>query len=112
MNFTLVSENMTKCCFRIEAYESHFLLLRQGRNRQDHLQCALLASYIKYRLGKRVMILDFDYPEFNLSHMRERDLLYLEREGIPFNEEDFYPIEMVRKKKRLTQELRPDTGNE
>lgn len=59
----------------------------------------LLASYIKYRLGKRVMILDFDYPEFNLSHMRERDLLYLERERIPFKEEDFYPIERVRKKK-------------
>lgn len=31
--------------------------------------------------------------------MRERDLLYLEREGIPFKEEDFYPIERVRKKK-------------
>ena len=58
----------------------------------------LLASYIKYRLGKRVMVLDFDFPEFNLSHMRERDLLYLEREGIPFNEEEFYPIERVRKK--------------
>ena len=59
----------------------------------------LLASYIKYRLGKRVMVLDFDFPEFNLAHMRERDLLYLEREGIPFKEEDFYPIERVRKKK-------------
>ena len=59
----------------------------------------LLASYIQYRLGKRVMVLDFDYPEFNLAHMRERDLLYLEREGIPFKEEDFYPIERVRKKK-------------
>ena len=59
----------------------------------------LLASYIKYRLGKRVMILDFDYPEFNLWHMRERDLLYMEREGIPFSEDDFYPIEKVRKKK-------------
>ena len=58
----------------------------------------LLASYIKYRLGKRVMVLDFDFPEFNLSHMRERDLLYLEREGIPFHEEEFYPIERVRKK--------------
>ena len=42
----------------------------------------LLASYIKYRLCKRVMVLDFDFPEFNLAHMRERDLLYLEREGI------------------------------
>ena len=59
----------------------------------------LLASYIKYRLGRRVMILDFDYPEFNLWHMRERDLLYLEREGIPFGEDDFYPVEKVRKKK-------------
>ncbi len=59
----------------------------------------LLASYIKYRLCKRVMVLDFDFPEFNLAHMRERDLLYLEREGIPFKEEDFYPIERVRKKK-------------
>ena len=33
----------------------------------------LLASYIKYRLDKRVMVLDFDYPEYNLSYMRRRD---------------------------------------
>lgn len=59
----------------------------------------LLASYIKYRLCKRVMVLDFDFPEFNLANIRGRDLLYLEREGIPFKEEDFYPIEKVRKKK-------------
>lgn len=32
----------------------------------------LLASYIKYRLDKRVMVLDFDYPEYNLSYMRRR----------------------------------------
>lgn len=57
----------------------------------------LLASYIKYRLGKRVMVLDFDYPEHNLSYMRRRDLRYLEREGIHYSEEDFFPIESIDK---------------
>ena len=57
----------------------------------------MLASYIKYRLGKRVMILDFDYPEHNLAFMRQRDLKYLESEGIPYREEDFYPIEPINK---------------
>lgn len=51
----------------------------------------------KYRLGKRVMILDFDYPEHNLSYMRRRDLGYLEREGIHYSDEDFYPIESIDK---------------
>ena len=32
----------------------------------------LLASYIKYRLGKLVMVLDFDYPEFNLTSSAHR----------------------------------------
>ena len=57
----------------------------------------LLASYIKYRLGKRVMVLDFDYPEHNLSYMRRRDLRYLEREGIHYSEEDFFPVESIDK---------------
>lgn len=57
----------------------------------------LLASYIKYHLGKRVMVLDFDYPEHNLSYMRRRDLRYLEREGIHYSEEDFFPVESIDK---------------
>lgn len=58
----------------------------------------LLASYIQYRLGKRVMILDFDYPEYNLAYMRRRDLRYMEREGILYSDEQLYPIEEVERK--------------
>ena len=57
----------------------------------------LLASYIKYKLGKRVMVLDFDFPEYNLGFMRERDLRYMEREGILFEETDLYAVEKVPK---------------
>lgn len=55
----------------------------------------LLASYIRYRLEKRVMVLDFDYPEYNLSYMRRRDLRYMEREGILYTDEQLYPIDEV-----------------
>ncbi len=55
----------------------------------------LLASYIKYRLDKRVMVLDFDYPEYNLSYMRRRDLRYMEREGILYTDEQLYPVDEV-----------------
>lgn len=55
----------------------------------------LLASYLKYRLEKRVMVLDFDYPEYNLIYIRRRDLRYMEREGILYTDEQLYPIEEV-----------------
>ena len=34
----------------------------------------MFASFLKYHLGKRVLLLDFDSPEFNLSNVRRRDL--------------------------------------
>lgn len=55
----------------------------------------LLASYLKYELGKRVLVLDFDLPEYNLSFNRKRDILYLKEQGFPYNKEQFYPIEEV-----------------
>lgn len=57
----------------------------------------LLASYIKYRLGKRVMALDFDYPEYNFAYLRRRDMRFMEREGVLFKDDDLYPVERVRK---------------
>ena len=33
----------------------------------------LLASYLKYVLGKRVMVLDLDATGYNLSSTRERE---------------------------------------
>lgn len=34
----------------------------------------LLASYLKYELGKNVLFLDFDYPEYNCFFTRDREL--------------------------------------
>lgn len=50
----------------------------------------LFASYLRYRLGLRVLFLDFDGPEFNAYFVRQRELEHFDgdREGL-------YPIEYV-----------------
>ena len=52
----------------------------------------LLASYLKYELGKRVMLMDFDGPEYSLSFCRKRELDYLKSQGVEVDERAFYPI--------------------
>ncbi len=56
----------------------------------------LLASYLKYELGKRVMLMDFDGPEYSLSFCRRRELEYLKSQGAEVDERAFYPIVTVR----------------
>ena len=85
-----------KCCKELRRMKVISFFSAKGGTGKTTFN-VLLASYIKYRLGKRVMILDFDYPEHNLTFMRQRDLKYLESEGILFREEDFYPIEPINK---------------
>lgn len=53
----------------------------------------LLASYLKYEKGQRVMLLDFDAPEYNLSFCRKRELAGV-KEAV--DESALYPIEAVR----------------
>lgn len=55
----------------------------------------LFASFLKYYLGKRVVIFDFDFPEFNLSGTRLRELMYCEENGITVDKDGLYPIHEV-----------------
>ena len=56
----------------------------------------LFASFLKYHLGKSVILLDFDGPEYNLSNTRKRELKYAEsRSVIPFDPETLYPLQEV-----------------
>lgn len=55
----------------------------------------LLASYLKYVLGKRVMVLDLDAPGYNLSSTREREVDGLMQEDASFDESSLYPIRKV-----------------
>lgn len=50
----------------------------------------LFASYLRYRLGLRVLFLDFDGPEFNAYFVRQREL-----EHFKGNPQGLYPIESV-----------------
>ena len=50
----------------------------------------LFASYLRYRLGLRVLFLDFDGPEFNAYFVRQREL-----ECFDGDREGLYPIESV-----------------
>ena len=52
----------------------------------------LLASYLKYQLGKRVALLDFDNPEYNLTFCRRRELEFLRSRDGEVDERQFYPI--------------------
>lgn len=56
---------------------------------------AAFASYARYILGKRVMVLDFDGPEYNLYNMRARELDYIKGNGIEFYANDLYIVDKV-----------------
>ena len=56
----------------------------------------LFASYLKYVLGKQVMVLDLDAPEYSLTCCRDRDIDYLNINGLPCELDSFYPVEAVR----------------
>ena len=55
----------------------------------------LFASYLSYQLGKRVMVVDLDVPEYNLTNCRERELAYLKEKELPCDPDSFYAIEAV-----------------
>lgn len=55
----------------------------------------LFASYLSYQLGKRVMVVDLDVPEYNLTNCRERELAYLKEKELPCDPDNFYTIEAV-----------------
>ena len=55
----------------------------------------LFASFLKYHLGKRVIVLDFDSPEFNLSNTRKRELLFAQDKDMPLDVHSLYPIHEV-----------------
>lgn len=55
----------------------------------------LLASYLKYILGKRVMVLDLDAPGYNLTSTREREADGLMQEDASFEQSSLYPIRKV-----------------
>ena len=55
----------------------------------------LFAGFLKYHLGKRAVVLDFDGPEYNLFNTRERELLYAEKNGIAIDKDSLYPIQTI-----------------
>ncbi len=55
----------------------------------------LFASFLKYSLGKNVLVLDFDRPEYNFSYTRRREIILLDKEGRSHNSEELYPVEEV-----------------
>ena len=54
------------------------------------------ASYLKYVQEKRVMVLDLDAREYSLTCCRDRDIDYLNSNGLPCELDSFYPVEAVR----------------
>lgn len=56
---------------------------------------ATFASYVRYILGQKVMVLDFDGPEYNLFNMRIRELDYMQKQDIEYNEANLYIVEKV-----------------
>ena len=56
----------------------------------------LFASYLKYVQEKQVMVLDLDAPEYSLTCCRDRDIDYLNSNGLPCELDNFYPVEAVR----------------
>ena len=55
----------------------------------------LFASFLRYKLGKRVLVLDFDGPGFNFYYSRIRELQILQEQGRAFDEKDFFPVEKI-----------------
>ena len=75
----------------------------------------LFASFLKYHLGKRAVVLDFDGPEYNLYNTRDREMLYAEKQGNAVDKDNLYPIQQVedssakgvREVRNFIEELRP-----
>lgn len=55
----------------------------------------MFASFLRYDLGKNVLMLDFDRPEYNLSYARKREIALMDKEGKEYGLERFYPVEEV-----------------
>lgn len=55
----------------------------------------MFASFLRYGLGKNVLVLDFDRPEYNLSYTRKREIAFMDKEGNGYGMERLYPIEEV-----------------
>ena len=56
---------------------------------------AAFASYIRYILGQRVLVLDFDGPEYNLYNMRLRELSLTSEGDAECNKDELYIVEKV-----------------
>ncbi len=56
----------------------------------------MFASFLKYILGKRVLVLDFDGPEYNLSYSRKREMDTIRGLSEEIDESMLYPIDEVR----------------
>ena len=54
----------------------------------------MFASYLTYVLGRRVLVLDVDFPEYNLYFYREREIDECRMSGKELPE-NMYPIEQV-----------------
>ena len=69
----------------------------------------LLASFLQYEQGKRVIVLDFDAPEYNLTVTRRREMDAARRAGREIDEATLYPIESI--EVLSIEELRQLAGN-
>ena len=56
----------------------------------------LMASYLKYVLGKRVFVIDFDAPENNFASTREREVLNLLEKDLNADTSGFYPVRQIK----------------
>ena len=55
----------------------------------------LLASYLKFVKGKKVMVLDLDAPGYNLTSTRERELDGMMQENPSFDAKTLYPVRKI-----------------
>lgn len=56
----------------------------------------LLASYLKYVLGKSVIVIDFDAPENNFSATREREVFVFLEKDPDADITAFYPVRQIK----------------
>ena len=56
----------------------------------------LLASYLKYKLRKKVFVIDFDAPENNFASTREREVDSLLEKNPDADTSAFYPVRQIK----------------
>lgn len=56
----------------------------------------LFASYLKYVLDKRVLVIDFDAPENNFASTREREVISLMEKNPGADTSSFYPVRQIK----------------